>query len=57
VGAGNQIFCPSQNARIAAIANNAKRTLARKEEAWLTTKFPEDVNYSLIVKKLIPGVY
>ena len=30
---------------------------ARKEEAWLTEKFPEYANYSLAVKKLIPWIY
>jgi protein-S-isoprenylcysteine O-methyltransferase Ste14 len=30
---------------------------ARKEEAWLTAKFPEYINYCSTVKKLIPGIY
>jgi protein-S-isoprenylcysteine O-methyltransferase Ste14 len=30
---------------------------ARKEEAWLTAKFPEYASYCLTVKKLIPGIY
>jgi protein-S-isoprenylcysteine O-methyltransferase Ste14 len=30
---------------------------ARKEEAWLMTKFPEYTNYCLTVKKLIPKIY
>ncbi len=30
---------------------------ARKEETWLTEKFPEYPNYSISVKKLIPWIY
>jgi protein-S-isoprenylcysteine O-methyltransferase Ste14 len=30
---------------------------SRTEEAWLTDKFPEYINYRNSVKKLIPGVY
>ncbi len=30
---------------------------AKKEEAWLTARFPEYANYCLTVKKLIPGIY
>lgn len=32
-------------------------TKARKEEAWLTEKYPEYLDYQQRVKKLIPGVY
>jgi protein-S-isoprenylcysteine O-methyltransferase Ste14 len=30
---------------------------SRKEEAWLTEKFPDYANYSTAVKKLIPLIY
>jgi protein-S-isoprenylcysteine O-methyltransferase Ste14 len=30
---------------------------SRKEEVWLTEKFPDYTNYSTSVKKLIPGIY
>jgi protein-S-isoprenylcysteine O-methyltransferase Ste14 len=30
---------------------------SRKEEVWLTEKFPDYTNYSNSVKKLIPGIY
>jgi protein-S-isoprenylcysteine O-methyltransferase Ste14 len=30
---------------------------ARKEEAWLTEKFPDYINYIVSVKKLIPWIY
>lgn len=30
---------------------------ARREEIWLTEKYPEYVNYQQRVKKLIPGLY
>lgn len=30
---------------------------AKKEEAWLTAKFPEYADYCRTVKKLIPGIY
>ncbi len=32
-------------------------TKARKEEAWLTEKYPEYLKYQQQVKKLIPGIY
>jgi protein-S-isoprenylcysteine O-methyltransferase Ste14 len=30
---------------------------SRKEEVWLTDKFADYANYSISVKKLIPGIY
>jgi protein-S-isoprenylcysteine O-methyltransferase Ste14 len=30
---------------------------SRKEESWLTEKFPDYANYSISVKKLIPWIY
>jgi len=30
---------------------------ARKEEVWLTERFPDYANYRISVKKLIPWIY